>query len=249
MLQVCTLARSPSPGVPESNLGAGFPDAFAPLTEPRRPSGFAMDLGVTIGASAFEWPPPQPSARMLIPSAYLPKPGSNVQLSAVADRLQKALSARGYQEHSWFEVPGGFVLVTRLEQITAQGVPAPSPNRWSAEPMHRVMSLRDYVNAMFTAPQGRFRVIALLVTDQPLTSSGVPPKQEDAVGWLSQGSLNPPRSVSTATWTLQHVCAAYIYEFEKPSTDRKATFVASSQLSGEAHLRGAGLIDALRGML
>lgn len=116
-------------------------------------------------------------------------------------------------------------------------------------PVKSVMSLRDYMNAMFTAPLGRFRVIAFIVTDQPLTSSGVPPKQEEAVGWLTRGSMIPPQSVSTTILTPQHVCAAYVYEFEKPPSNHRATFVSVSQLSGEAHLQGSGILEALRGIL
>lgn len=201
------------------------------------------------GAPDFDWPPPRPTTRSLVPTEYLPAPGEGVLLKAVADRLQKALLSRGYQELAWFVIPNGFALVTRLEQITEQGVPAAGNSRWSATPSHPIRRFRDYLDAMFTAPQGRFRVIAFLVTDLPIPDSNHVPDRELAQGWLSAGSLAPPRAAASTAWTSDHACIAYIYEFTKSSASSKPTAVATSNLTAMAHLQAAGLLDALRGLL
>ena len=73
-------------------------------------------------------------------------------LGEVARHLEGALSGVGYGERSYYTVPGGFALATRLEQITPDGTPKPDPQRWStALPEQPVFSLGDYLRALFAA--------------------------------------------------------------------------------------------------
>lgn len=110
------------------------------------------------GIPAFPWPPPKPTSRAPLARNLLATEPAN--LGDVARHLEASLASVGYAEYSYYSVPNGFALATRMEQITPQGAPKPDPLRWSsALPPQPVFSLADYMRALFIAPQGDYRVI------------------------------------------------------------------------------------------
>jgi hypothetical protein len=165
-------------------------------------------------------------------------------LAAVAARLGAALDACGYAERAWFSIPGGFALVTRLEQINDDGTPKSGAARWAAEPPRQIAGIRDYMRALFSAPGGRFRVVVFLVTDEPVGGGTPAPARAEAVGWLREGALSLPPEIAAQPLGDAHQAYAYIYEFEKQG-DAEARFLAESRLTAQAHLNAAGLLMAL----
>ena len=92
---------------------------------------------------AFPWPPPRASTMMNIEDAALRVAGDSTTLGQVDAELRAALNDAGYVDKSYFAVPDGFALVTRLEQIDDDGdVPAtasadtsasnPGPRGWKS---------------------------------------------------------------------------------------------------------------------
>ncbi len=63
----------------------------------------------------FPWPP-ESSATVVLPSAFLAK-AVRRHLENVDQILASALAACGYYDRSYYAVPSGFALATRLEQI------------------------------------------------------------------------------------------------------------------------------------
>src|SRR3546814_18857613 len=62
--------------------------------------------------------------------------------------------------------------------------------RWStAWPSREIFSLRDYFSALFSAPEGHYRVIVFVVSDKPFATSRGAAIREQAAAWL-QGGLN-----------------------------------------------------------
>ena len=130
----------------------------------------------------------------LVPLRLLADRDANATLADVDTALSEALDATGYYEKAYFTVPDGFALVTRLEQIEPDGRPKPLPDRWSVrlEPLKR-FTLAAYLQALFSAREGQYRVIVFIVTDVPIAAKSAPASREEAEDWLSEGATCCPR--------------------------------------------------------
>lgn len=162
--------------------------------------------------------------------------------------LSEALEHAGYTEKSYWSVPRGFALATRLEQIDAAGKPKPPPARWSAE-MPRLtggFSLSAYLRALFTAEPGYYRIVVFIVTTAPFADSNQPATSDEARAWVAKGLNALPESLASQSYGPDVVCTAMIYEFERQSGS-EATPLVPSPLDAHAHLVGSGLWAALGG--
>ena len=68
----------------------------------------------------FPWPPPWASATEVIPREMLEAEHDSTRLRDVDRAITEALEQNGYYESSYYAVPAGFALVTKIEQITGQ---------------------------------------------------------------------------------------------------------------------------------
>lgn len=163
---------------------------------------------------AFPWPPPKPTSRAALPRNLLARDPAT--LGDVARHLQSSLASVGYGEWSYYSAPGGFALATRLEQISADGKPRPDPQRWStALPTQPVFTLGDYLRALFTAPQGDYRVIVFVVTDQAFAASHNEASEAQAEDWLEGGIDRLPPALAARPFSADSVGSALVYQFRK----------------------------------
>ena len=200
-----------------------------------------------VAAAEFPWPPPRPSAISVLPDDLLLQDGSTPQRLADVDRLlNDALRPAGYFDHSYFRIPGGFVLVTRLEQIDESGVPKPGDERWAVEvgPL-RDFSLGAFLKALFTADPGLFRVIAFAVSDEDFQPRAEATTRAAATAWLSSGLNVLPREIADQPFRPSHRVTALIYEFQKPPGEEQATTRLPSELQGHTHLERAEIWQGL----
>jgi hypothetical protein len=113
----------------------------------------------------FPWPPPKASTFTTLSDEYFRKSDEEiVLLRDVDNQLSKALEDAGYAEKSYYAVPDGFALASRLEQINPDGTPKPELERWTIK--HRPLtkfSLSSYIRALFTSQPGYFRVIVFVI--------------------------------------------------------------------------------------
>jgi len=194
---------------------------------------------------AFPWPPPQASAKTMIPHNWLPTRGQ-AELGHVADNLEGALRAAKYEEWSYSSVPNGFALVTQMEQIKFDGTPSPERARWSTDlPSVADMTWLEFIKALANAQQGYYRVIVFIVTDQPWSGNGKQATGEDAKRWLAKGYNWLPVSIRKLTYGPDYRTTALVYEFKKDSKDEVATFLDPSPTSADDHLKKAGIYDPL----
>jgi hypothetical protein len=156
--------------------------------------------------------------------------------------LTAALAQTGYREKSYYAVPDGFALVTRLEQIEIDGR-SKTLDRWSAD-APQVHSLRAYLDALLRAAPGYYRVVALVVTDVPFTQSNGRVSESDALAWLRGGVPWLPTAIADRPYTAEVACTALIYEFERPAGG-DPTILLPSRLDAHTHLVKSGLWDAL----
>jgi hypothetical protein len=230
-------ASAPSvPSAPPVGSGAPEPSPPRPPTAAEAPE-----------FPAFPWPPPQASTSALIDTALLRKAApERTSLADVDRRLRSALDRTGYYEKKYFSVPDGFALVTRLEQINANGTSKLLPERWAVEvgPL-TTFSLATYLRALFRANPGYFRILVFIVTPHLFPESTARVTRPEAMDWFRQGVEALPTAVGQREFSDQGTCTALVYEFEKPDPQGEARMLVPSQLPGYLHLVRAGIWPAL----
>ena len=191
------------------------------------------------------WPPPTASANTEITRDLLTRANVRTTLQDVADRLLTALDRAGYAERSFYAVPQGFALVSRMEQIYPDGRPREGDARWpvkAAPPP--IFSLASYLRALFSTNPGFYRVIAFVITNRPFVQGAAkgdnPPRQ-----WVWAGANRLPTVVGFADYTSEYSCTALVYEFQRVSNSRDASVVLPGTLPGRTHLDRARLLSAL----
>jgi hypothetical protein len=192
----------------------------------------------------FPWPPPRYSAFSSIDRDWVAV-GARPTLASAARRLEGAFDAAGYGERSYYRIPGGFALVSRIEQIHADATPFEPPARWAAATPEVREGLIDFIRALFNAPPGYYRVIVFAVTDQDFAASAREPTSEEAMEWLSGGTLRLPAGIGELPYSPRHYTTALIYEFERRRDAPEATVRTPSDKLGRVHLEKAGLWQAL----
>ena len=196
----------------------------------------------------FPWPPPKASGMAEIPRAFFSNTSdSTLRLADVNRQIMEALEACGYSEHSYFAVPGeGFALVTRIEQINADGTPKSEPDRWSVVvSAMQHFSLAEYLRALFTANTGFFRVIVFVATSTPFTQDTTTVSRETAMSWLTSGMNRLPAEIAEGVFDRRFACHALIYEFEHPRVEEQALLKIPGRMPGKMHLQKAQLWNML----
>jgi hypothetical protein len=194
------------------------------------------------------WPVPKPSSIYVLPAEYFRRSADQVlHLRDVNERIRRAMTDCGYVEWSYFAVPDGFALVTRLEQIEEDGAPK-EPGRWSAKikPLEfGRASFRDYVRALFTANAGYYRIIVFVVTQVPLAKTDVPMSRSEAMAWLDGGFEFLPEEIGRLEYAGEYHCTALVYEFEQSNPGTPPDPSIPGRLPAYEHLRMARLLAVL----
>jgi hypothetical protein len=194
------------------------------------------------GTLAFRWPPPRPSVRTVLDRVATF--AGAVSLGEVDDRLSGALRAAGYESPAYYSAPGGYAMVARLEQIEADGTPKPVPMRWSAAlPQREVFNLGDYLKALFSAPEGNYRVIVFVVSDAPFATTEDVATREEAAAWLHGGLNVLPAAIAQRPLNAQYACTALIYQFRKLGFQGEPVSVMDGAPGASLQLQRTGILD------
>jgi hypothetical protein len=196
----------------------------------------------------FPWPPPKASTSYNVPSEFFDPTGSGIHLKHVAEKLEMAFEETGYVERSFYSVPDGFALVSRLEQFNEDGTPKEHENRWAAKvDRPKISDFVSYIKALLKPNKGYYRVIVFIVTSRLFTESEAETDFDTATGWLRSGMKVLPPEIGERIYTENHYCTALVYEFEKPTPDHEANYNVPSRIPGKEHLEKSGLLKALKG--
>jgi hypothetical protein len=195
----------------------------------------------------FPWPPPQASAAEIIPRRLLEVQAGPTRLRDVDRRISEALEQNGYYDSSYYAVPAGFALVTRMEQIESDATSKRGRERWALTTSRLVrFSLSSYLAALFRATPGYYRVIVFLVTPYPFAQSAAEVTQEEAMKWLSEGFNCLPGSIGDLDYSAEgYACTALIYEFERAAETEGARIQLPGRIPGRTHLVKAGIWEVL----
>jgi hypothetical protein len=200
----------------------------------------------TDGFPAYPWPPEAPSSLVTLSELFDFRGGGSASLYDVATALRSALRTAGYLERRYYSAPGGFVMVTRLEQTDAQGTPLPDGERYLLPDDAGDFSFADYIRHLFFAPEGHYRFIAFVVTDRAYTTSDAALAEGTALERLRGGSVALPAVFRERPFSDRHRVDALIYEFRLAAADATVEPVTPGRLPPETHLARSGLADALR---
>jgi len=195
----------------------------------------------------FPWPPPQASATEVIPRKLLEVERGPTWLRDVDRRISEALEENGYYENSYYGVPAGFAVVTKMEQMEADGTAKQGPQRWILKALPLApFSLRAYLAALFHATPGHYRVIVFVVTPYAFTQSAAEVTPEEAREWLRGGLDRLPPSIGNLDFSREgYACTALIYEFERPTEAEEPRIRLPGVIPGRTHLVKAGIWKVL----
>jgi hypothetical protein len=230
-------APPPSPQLPPTQSAA-----LPPSSQPQDTAHANQPAGQAEWIPMFTWPPPEYSASAVLNKSYF---SQSKTLFDVDDILTAALSELGYDDRSYFEIPNGFALVTRIEQINEDGTPFALPARWSVTiKAYDSLNWGSYLKTLIFPPSGFFRIIVFAVTNKPFTSSHQKPTKAGAEGWLKVGFTELPASIGDKSFGPSYRCTALIYEFKKIEANEAEQITGS--LTGIEHLKKSGLIPLVK---
>ena len=149
----------------------------------------------------FSWPPPRSSSSIVIPSQFFKdNHASHLLLSDIERILRDSLNTCGYFEKSYYLVPDGFAIVTRIERINDDGTPKQDVDRWSLESIYSdTLSIEDFLKSLFTANQGLYRVIAFIVTADPFQQEDINISHRDSMLCSNSQRLENSHSVKISS--------------------------------------------------
>ena len=158
------------------------------------------------------------------------------------------MAQTGYDELSWYGVPGGFAVVSRFEQCDADGKPLPGSARFLSEIFKpKISSFVEYLRSLVLSRKGRFRVIVFVVTIYPFTQKDVAVTREEARAWLYRGLNDLPNEIAKIEVTRGFLASALVYEFEQASEDSPARLKRPGDFTGKQHLQSCHLWELLVG--
>lgn len=191
----------------------------------------------------FPWPPPKPSAFAEIPKNMFANCDDLYDVNAL---LSDALDSCGYYERRYFEVPNGFALITRIEQINSDASCKDESSRWSLEAdVYNDFNLLDYLRAVFFSSPGYFRVFVFIVSDQPFSFSRESLTEDSAISLLNQGLNNLPKELADILTSNETFCTGLIYEFEKPEEKDTSYVNIPGRHLGRTHLNESFILPKI----
>jgi hypothetical protein len=248
-LEVERASREPDAArMPQAErAGPGSEARAAERLQPRvAPSPARPPRQAATALPEFPWPPPEPSARTELPVSLFNDPGkANPSLASVGARLVGALERARYFEYGYYRAPGGFALVARLERMTSDGTPLPEEFRFLQPGSQEPFSLTAYVKQLFFAPEGLYRQIVFVASDQPFAATGARIDAKGAAELLRSGANRLSGDYERLPFTPEHRVSALIYEFRKGSREGDVSTLLPGRLGARTHLDRAGIYPAL----
>jgi hypothetical protein len=191
------------------------------------------------------WPLPAPSTSLEIPAELRAPAAPGNHLNRPADWLAAALHEAGYTDLSYYDVPGGFVIVPGLELVDdqGQGMTPPDPVlRFSGKlPQTRFFTM-GFWSELLAHRKGRYRQLVFVVMDGPM---GYSTDVTDGHLLWRPPSHDLPLVRAEMPYDGHQRWYALVYEFEKGSASPSAKLVAQPT-DPAVHLAKSGVLAALK---
>lgn len=164
----------------------------------------------------FPWPPPTPSAQRALSPDVTPDSPPAETVGEVSRRLERILREARFDSFGYYRVPGGFALVTRIENLDGTtGEPFAGSARWATRQVYAGLSFSSIF--AITRSAGYYRVFAFVLTNDPKEPQPLDPEKtfDIARTWANEGSPSLPAEVKALPVGPDHVLVVMLYEFEK----------------------------------
>ncbi len=170
-------------------------------------------------------------------------------LGDVGRHLESALKGAGYFNLEFYQVDGGFALVTPLELIEENGTPFKDQARWKSN--GSITSIKEWLQALAAGNYQTCRVISFVVTNQTVPRNNVYLPIADLQPWRQGGAILLAKNTADNEYMPDYEIYALVYVFkieEKigPSgeVERKG-YQVKLIVSPETHLANAGIAAKL----
>ena len=193
--------------------------------------------------NSFPWPVPRPTTWKKLDPELFEKNGTIDTIGDLVNSINKALESAGYGDRSYYSVPGGLAIATRLEQIDDTGASKPPPDRFSLKYSMQPFTPKEIIKQMILAPEGHWRSVVFIVTPKPLKISGEPLTEPQARELAREGTSKPDPSVVKKAYTKQIDVIALIYQFDKRRYEKIGHFVDNSPIDTNTHLAKSNILQ------
>lgn len=242
--------QSPSPqSSPPPDAAQASTGPVQPPPEPGKEADDPGQLDAQVKINTFPAPVPPPSAETPpLSLKFVAGQGKHpITFGDVEDSLSDLINAAGYDWRQFYDYPGGFAMVTRVEQTRPDWTPMPSPARWAVNVGSiKSWSIGEVIRRFASAPSGYYQVIVFVVTDQPVITASQQATYADLTSKLPPGADRLPQGISSRIASKETKCTVLIYEFKKADGQDAAVIVPGS-LDARDHLERTALWAGLAG--
>ncbi|MES2276661.1 MAG: hypothetical protein V4592_11615 [Bacteroidota bacterium] len=204
------------------------PDMATPPTSAGPDPIQVTQVGNSAASKGFPFPPPKGYSLQILQRELFEKCATLKDVNRI---LLSAINKCGYDDHSYYAIPNGFALVTKIEEINSDGTSVAGDARFSLN-VHDKMSVFNF----FVARKGYFRVFAFIVTNEAFKPTNDVVNQQMAEDWVESGSNMLPAQIGAKKFTEDYACSVIVYEFNAPDANKKLNLVIPAKLSAKVHL-------------
>jgi hypothetical protein len=195
-------------------------------------------------AWSFPAEPPHPTTFTQVPDKLIRRPATRT-LAGFAYRLQAALADAGYVGVTYLPfLDDGFAVITPIEGITSDRRPRSDAGRWAVK-SPPLFSLHDYLEALFHARHGLYRVWVFTVTTHPYRFGPEESTPQRLNALYGAGTTGLPPEIEEKPFLDRYHCFALAYEFERLEQPPKPVFVTASAVLADKQLLASGIVGAL----
>lgn len=199
----------------------------------------AFDIMSSGSIKQFPFPPPRGYTFTVLPDGTFANcstlgDANNILVNAIGP------SPCGYSDRSYYEIPNGFVLVTKVEEINPDCTSISGRYRFS-EGQYESLSFWDF----FAPRKGYFRVFAFLITDQVFNASTTRVTASGALDWIRLGANILPDAIKNKPFKPGYNCTVIVYEFKSEEANTHLLPLSSPQFTAQYHLEKSNIAQKL----
>ena len=163
---------------------------------------------------AFPWPPPEPSTFDRIPFSSIIGHEQNVTMKELTDMLILILDKAGYYDATFYGLPDGVVLVTRLESMQEDGYPSLEARRWIELPTG-LFPFPKILEPWVEKESGLYRTIVFIISrEDPSWNVEKPITSVEASDLVRFGRVYLTKDLEKIELKDDYRLTAYIYMFK-----------------------------------
>ncbi|WP_299191946.1 hypothetical protein [uncultured Erythrobacter sp.] len=189
------------------------------------------------------WPPEEASSRIALDRYLGPREGRS--LYETGQMLRDALNEAGYEQHAFYAVPGGYIIVTETERTDPEGAGVRGTARYLKPGEDRIGLLVSIRDLFLERPKTYYRYLAIVVSDRPFCAARETLAVEEAERRVIGGFSDLSDDTREIDFSDRYRVTALIYEFVNDGIGYDLSMIAPGRIPPREHLKRSGLDEAL----